>query len=252
MGLFILLFFAVSIFAVNQWTRNQNAEKIAEINLAKQAAEQENEKLRADVKIARDKQEDLKKDISELEGEVKNHLATIAGNKQAIVELEDERKGARLNIRKLNTDDKVFNEFKAVYPEVIGANGFGTTVTDDGAGFEDIFIVMPLIFVKTFMLEHKDLGAKTATIAKYKENEKIYGSVVDLKTEITDNLKTIAQLEAQVSTAFQRGFEKRDAELQRERDGHIACLEQPRINLGGKFSFWGGALIGAAICGIAL
>ncbi len=176
---------------------------------------------------------------------IDNKNNEIIKNQLAIEKLEEERARQQVEVRQLNTEEALEGSFAKAFPQVIKAKNFGITniAINDEKTLKLPYYVIPAWFTETFIIEHNNMLKYKEEIAEYKNNEALYGSVIELK----DNVQ---KLEGEKSQAFEEGYEKAFEKYQDLNQEYIALLKKPPVVEIKAPSLW--PILGAAILGLTL
>jgi hypothetical protein len=211
-----LVIFAILYF--NQYAAVQNLKKISEVELRSAKFEEENKQLH--IKI-----DDLQTKIGQIESVVGQKEVEIDALKLSIVEEISKRDDQQLNIRMIDNDSALLDEFKKSYPEFSNANNFGVIqVFDDSNQVNIPYLSIPLYFADTFIIEHSQLES-------YKITEAKYGEVVSIYEEVTKLQDQISLLEKQKAEAWSEGYNNGYKLYTDTQEELITCYKQPRIKI---------------------
>lgn len=185
-------------------------------------AENELKELRQDREALQAKVAELSEKQKQLNSQIESQTTEIAGNKATIARLKDEQAAQQLNVRMLNTSDAQLQSFLKAFPEVAKAKNVGVTkmVVNEELKLTVDYLALPLTFSETFVIEHEAKQKLEAQLEKYKQNEALYGSVIELKDQVL-------QLEEAKSSAYQEGYDKAFGLYEDVNQKYVALLEKP-------------------------
>lgn len=173
-----------------------------------------------------DRQELLKKVSAlteaqqKLEVQVKGLNEQIGARETRIKELEKARAEAQLTVRKLDQPDQLKAKLKETFPEM-AASQWGVTRLHDEQNNVDIdYLVVPLWFSETFVIDHQNSLSYQAQLDLSKEVSALKSNVITLTNQ---NLA----LEKEKSSAFEAGYNKAFTLYMDLNDKYTTLLKQP-------------------------
>ncbi|WP_045860729.1 hypothetical protein [Teredinibacter purpureus] len=187
--------------------------------------------------------------LTEKEAELNQLLHTksqeIAINKQRITQLEEQRQSNQVSVRMLRGSDAQFKKFVNTFPEVAAASGVGVTkvIVNEELNLGIDYLAFPLGFAQTFVIEHEAFETLKAEVAVYRQNEALYGSVIELKDEVIS-------LKEEKATAYREGYETAYARYEDINKKYVDLLEKPpsvEFKAPNKWVVLGCSAIGVAI-----
>jgi len=188
--------------------------------------------------------ETLEEQKKELNKTIVLKTKNIEANKVTIAKLEKERLDNRLKVRQLRTEDELEKAFAKAYPQLVDVRNFGITQIEDPEAKVTLpFYVIPAWFAQTFMSEHNELLFFKKEIKEYKANEKLYGTIFELKDEVF-------RLEAEKSSAFKTGYDEAYTKYELLNKDYIKLLKEPPVIEVKPPSLWmalGGTALGLAL-----
>jgi hypothetical protein len=208
-------------------------------------AKNELEQLRTEHTALQTKVAKLTHEQSELKDDIKGKASEIERNKNTITTLKQQQEVQQLNVRMLRTQDEQLRSFFQAYPELSKAKNVGVTkmLVNEELNLTIDYLAVPLGFAETFVIEHNAKIKLQEQLDKYKQNEDLYGSVIDLKDKVL-------KLEETKTQAFQVGYDKAFTLYEGVNEKYVSCLEKPpkvEIKAPNKWLLLGCSAVGIAI-----
>jgi len=168
----------------------------------------------------------------------------IATNQVMIAKLEQSRIDNQLQVRKLSTENELEKAFSATYPQLINVKHFGITQIEDPTTKLTLpFYVIPAWFAETFIIEHNNMLSFEKQNTEYQANEKLYGSILDLKDQVF-------KLETEKSAAYKTGYDEAYAKYEKLNEDYVTLLKEPPTVELKPPSLW--TVLGGTALGLAL
>lgn len=142
-----------------------------------------------------------------------------------IAMLESERVETQLTIRRLRRSDELQARFASTFPEMAASNWGVTEVVDEVEGVGIEYLMVPLWFSETFLIDHENAEA-------YRAQTESYASLVGVQDRVVVLQDSVISLERQSRDAYQLGYDNAFTLYQNLNREHIDLLRQPRISLG--------------------
>ena len=152
-------------------------------------------RVQTEMKALQQQKSDLETQVDELDQKqaelnqtIRSKNSEITANKNAIAQLEQQRADKQLTVRRLNTEDELENSFAQAYPQVVDAKNFGIVQMsiNEELNLKLPYYVIPAWFTETFIIEHNTMLTYKVEIERYKANEELYGSVLELKDKVLE------------------------------------------------------------------
>jgi hypothetical protein len=163
-----------------------------------------------------------------------------------IVVLREESANFRLSTRLINTNDGMLESLQESFPDF--AKNIGLMMIEDINGLKFPYFTIPIEFTDTFVVLKEMTLSLQAEIDRRIKIDEEFGDSMTLAQE---KAGLIAQMVANNESKYQACDAVR-AEVNQiwsdRADKNMACLNQPRINLGSKYAFVGGAVAGVLTC----
>jgi TolA-binding protein len=145
--------------------------------------------------------------------------------RERIASLEVNRVETQLTVRRLRRSDALQARFASTFPEVAASNWGVTEVLDEEEGVGIEYLMVPLWFSETFMIDHENSEAYQAQVESFASLTGVQDRVIHLQD-------SVFVLERQSRDAYQTGYDNAFALYQNLNREHISLLRQPRISLG--------------------
>lgn len=142
-----------------------------------------------------------------------------------IASLEAERVETQLTVRRLQRSDELQTRFASTFPEMAASNWGLTEVVDEVEGVGIEYLMVPLWFSETFLIDHENAKA-------YEAQTESYASLVGVQDRVVMLQDSVLALERSSRQAYQVGYDNAFTLYQNLNREHIALLRQPRISLG--------------------
>jgi len=163
--------------------------------------------------------------------------------------LETARQTAQLSVRRLRRPEELAARVVATFPEIAGSDWGVTEVMSDRGGGAPIgiqYLVVPLWFSETFIIDHQNAGNYKAQITRLHGMDSLQVQTIALKD-------TIIRLEKEKTEAYRAGYDSAYQKYEALNADYIKTLKNPRISLRlpGVAALLGsaaaGAVVGAAV-----
>lgn len=159
-------------------------------------------------------------------GTMRTSLEAEADRLRDVVDsLEVERAETQLTVRRLRRAEDLQAQLRTTFPEMADSD-WGTTEVfneEEEVGVE--YLMVPLWFSETFLIDHKNSIA-------YEAQRDTLRSLTELQGRISELQDSVIALEQQSRTAYQTGYDSAFSLYQALNREHIDLLRQPRLSLG--------------------
>jgi chromosome segregation ATPase len=207
----------------------QNKEKIHQIELEKERLHSYSDSLYTVVSY-RDSMENMLKD------QIITHKEDAAGLRDKVESMEQERKENQISVRRMRKEKDLLEKFEKTFPEMAQSD-WGVTEIVNENGFENKFLVIPLWFNETFILDHQRALSYLAQRDTLLQLDSLNQVVITLQ----DSVITLETLNRK---AFEEGFNVALVRYDELSDEYINELKKGKVSLE-----W--SLVGAAAVGVA-
>jgi hypothetical protein len=186
----------------------------------------------------------LQRELSFVRTGMEAEAARLLGR---IDELEQERVANQLSVRRLRRTDDLRARIETTFPEMAASQWGVSEVFDDANGVGIEYLMVPLWFSETFLIDHQNSLAFQTQVDSFR--------VLDgLRQQISQLQDSVFVLERGSRQAYQNGYDVAFARYEALNRDFIAELRRPRFDLGVKGgivtmvgSFGAGALLGAVV-----
>jgi hypothetical protein len=217
-GLAVLVAIVLALVVTHLWTRLGSAEAIARAETeARILTEQRDSILSV---VARN--DSLQRELSYVRTALESEADML---RERIVMLETERVEAQLTVRRLQRSDELQARFASTFPEMAASNWGVTEVVDEEEGVGIEYLMVPLWFTETFLINHENARA-------YEAQTESYASLVGVQDRVVVLQDSVLALERRNREAFQLGYDNAFTLYQNLNREHIDLLRQPRFSLG--------------------
>ena len=207
----------------------QNKEKIHQIELEKERLHSYSDSLYTVVSY-RDSIEKMLKD------QVISHKEDAEGLREKVETMEEERKEKQINVRRLSNEKDLLKKFEKTFPEVAQSD-WGVTEIVNENGFENKFLVIPLWFNETFIIDHQNSLSYLAQRDTLLQLDSMNQVIITLQD-------SVIILETLNRKAFEEGFNVALVRYDELSDEYKNELKKGKVSLE-----W--SLVGAAAVGVA-
>jgi hypothetical protein len=160
--------------------------------------------------------------------------------KDKVSQLEEERKGAQLSVRKLRKDEDLQKKFIDTFPEIAGSDWGIQDVYNEEVDLEIQYLLVPLWFSETFIIDHQNSKS-------YKEQTGLLHSVDSLRLNVIALQDTVLRLEKEKSGAYRTGYNSAYTEYTKLNEDYIKELRKPDFGLPQWTAIVGGIGVGFLI-----
>jgi hypothetical protein len=183
-----------------------------------------------------------------LEGTADSLVGQTDSLRREVRALENARQTAQLSVRRLRRPEDLAARVVATFPEIAGSDWGITEVTSErgGAPIGIQYLVVPLWFSETFIIDHQNAGNYKSQIARLHGMDSLQVQTIALKD-------TIIRLEKEKTEAYRVGYDSAYKKYEALNADYIQTLKNPRISLRlpGVAALLGsaaaGAVVGAAV-----
>ena len=207
----------------------QNKEKIHQIELEKERLHSYSDSLYTVVSY-RDSIEKMLKD------QIMTHKIEAEGLREKVVTLEEERKENQIDVRRMRKEKDLLEKFEKTFPE-IALSDWGVTEIVNENGFENKFLVLPLWFNETFIIDHQNALSYLAQRDTLIQLDSLNQVVITLQD-------SVIILETLNRKAFEEGFNVALMRYDELSDEYISELKKGKVSLE-----W--SIVGVAAAGVA-
>ena len=208
----------LGIAVAHLWTRLSSAEAIARAETEARMLTEQRDSILSVVAQNDSLQRELGLVREALEDEADVLRAQIAF-------LEAQRVETQLTVRRLQRSSELQARFAATFPEMAASNWGVTEVVDEEEGVGIEYLMVPLWFSETFLIDHENALA-------YQAQTESYASLVGVQDRVVILQDSVLALERRSRDAYQLGYDNAFTLYQNLNREHIALLRQPRISLG--------------------
>lgn len=228
----------LALAVAHLWTRLGNAAAIARAETEARMLTEQRDSILGVVALNDSLQRELSFVRTALEAE-----ADLL--RERIATLETERVESQLTIRRLHRSDELQTRFASTFPEMAASNWGVTEVMNEEEGVGIEYLMVPLWFSETFLIDHENSIA-------YQAQTESYASLAGVQDRVLVLQDSVLALERQNREAYQLGYDNAFTLYQNLNREHIELLQKPRFSLGipggiltaaGTFGL--GALLGA-------
>ncbi|MDQ3698665.1 MAG: hypothetical protein M3373_11680 [Gemmatimonadota bacterium] len=215
----VTLFAALLLLALVYLTgRYRNREEIHRAQLELQGMRTMRDSILIAVQLRDSIQQTLQVEVGELR-------RSADAMREEVLAMERQRQRNQLAVRQLRTSDAVQAKFLDSYPEVAGAFRV-STVRDPVEDVELEYLMVPLFFSETFIIEHENAQSWLAQKDGLLKVDSLQFRTIGLQD-------SVISLERQNRTAFQTGFNEAFAKYEDINRRYIGVLERPpQLTLG--------------------
>lgn len=207
----------------------QNKEKIHQVELEKERLHSYSDSLYTVVSY-RDSIEKILKD------QIMTHKMETEGLREKVESMEEERKDNQIDVRRMRKEKDLLEKFEKTFPE-IALSDWGVTEIVNENGFVNKFLVLPLWFNETFIIDHQNALSYLAQRDTLLQLDSLNQVVIALQ----DSVITLETLNRK---AFEEGFNVALVRYDELSDEYISELKKGKVSLE-----W--SLVGAAAVGVA-
>ena len=199
-------------------TRLRDERKIARAEFEAEMLRTQRDSIMRVVAINDSLQRELSVVRTTMEAEAGRLLARID-------ELESERVANQLSVRRLRRTDDLRARIETTFPEMAASQWGVTEVFDEANGVGIEYLMVPLWFSETFLIDHQNSLAFQTQVDTFR--------VLDgLRQQITQLQDSVLILERSSRTAYQNGYDTAFARYEALNREYIDQLRRPRFNLG--------------------
>lgn len=207
----------------------QNKDKIHQIELEKERLHSYSDSLYT-VVAYRDSMEKMLKD------QIVSNKKEAEGLREQVTTMEQERQEGQLDVRRISKEKDLQEKFEKTFPEMAHSD-WGVTEITNKNGFVNKFLVVPLWFNETFIIDHQNALSYLAQRDTLLQLDSLNQIVIALQDSVTT-------LEALNRKAFQEGFNVALVRYDDLSDKYISELQKGKVSLE-----W--SIVGAAAAGVA-
>lgn len=161
-----------------------------------------------------------------LQARVGNLLMEAETLRAHVAELEEIRKEMQLSVRRLRRKEDLQARLVETFPEMAAENWGVTKLRDEVEDVEIEYLLVPLWFSETFIINHKNAES-------YKAQRDSLKMLDTLQTEVIALQDTIFHLEQANRIAFQTGYNAAFAKYETLNGKYIDLLQKPpQIKMG--------------------
>lgn len=208
----------LALAVAHLWTRLSSAEAIVRAETEARMLTEQRDSILSVVARNDSLQRELGLVRSTLEAEADFLRARIAA-------LEAERVETQLTVRRLQRTNELQARFAATFPEMAASNWGVTEVVDEVEGVGIEYLMVPLWFSETFLIDHENSKA-------YQAQTEAFSSLVNVQDRVVILQDSVLALERRNREAYQLGYDNAFTLYQNLNREHIELLRQPRISLG--------------------
>lgn len=206
-----------------------NTDKIHQAELEMQKMRSMRDSLQTEVKFRDSLQVRLKNEVNAH----KNEAEVLRGQ---VTMLEERRKEEQLSVRRLQKKEDLQARLRDTFPEMANSKWGVTEVDHDGIGLE--YLLVPLWFSETFIIDHKNAESWKEQKDKLLEVDSLNTYVITLQ----DSIYTLEHLNRQ---AYEEGFNIAFFKYDSLNSEYIKELRKGKLNLGWQTAgVVGGGLVG--------
>lgn len=142
-----------------------------------------------------------------------------------IQQLENERAASQLSVRRLRRADDLRARIESTFPEMAASKWGVTEVFDDENGVGIEYLLVPLWFSETFIIDHQNALAFRTQVDTFR--------VLDgLRQQISQLQDSVLTLERSSREAYRNGFDAAYSQYMALNREYIDELKRPRFDLG--------------------
>ena len=176
--------------------------------------------------------------VSDLRGEAKTLRVQVA-------RLERERAQQQLTVRRLRSKHDLLRKLKEEFPEMAYSDLGVTEVYDEEEDVSIEYLLVPLRFSETFIIDHQNSESYEAQRDKFLQVDSLQQCVIVLQD-------TIFRLEKENRLAYETGYNEAYAEFKTVNEKYIKLLEKPpQVSMGLGLPNWAW-MLGATAGGVFL
>jgi hypothetical protein len=160
--------------------------------------------------------------------------------RKQVRELETERRGQQLSVRRLRRPQELHQRLQATFPEMAASDWGITDVMNEEQAVEIQYLLVPLWFSETFIIDHQNSLNYAAQVGRLSTMDSLQQQTITLKDRVL-------VLEKEKSAAFRTGYDSAYAKYEALNQDYVKLLKNPRLSLR-----WTGpaALLGSAAAGV--
>ena len=207
----------------------QNKDKIHQIELEKEQLHSYADSLHTVVSYRDSIEKILKEQIA-------SNKKVAEDLREQVNTMEQERAEGQLDVRRIRKEKDLLEKFEKTFPEMAHSD-WGVTEITNANGFVNKFLVVPLWFNETFIIDHQNALAYLAQRDTLLRLDSLNQVVITLQDSVTT-------LEALNRKAYQEGFNVALVRYDDLSDKYISELKKGKISLE-----W--SLVGAVATGVA-
>jgi uncharacterized protein YlxW (UPF0749 family) len=161
---------------------------------------------------------------------LKNQVSSLQTESRSLREqvalLEEIRQNEQLSVRNLRKREDLEKRLRQTYPEMANSDWGVTEVFNEEAGVGIEYLLIPLWFTETFIIEHQNSES-------YKKQRDKLVLVDSLQNNIVALKDSLFQLEQEKSAAYKAGYDEAYARYDTLSQKYIKLLEKPpQVKLG--------------------
>ncbi len=217
-GLAVVVAIVLALAVAHLWTRLGSAAAIARAETEARMLSEQRDSILSVVAQNDSLQRELGFVRTALEAEADQLRARIAL-------LEAERVETQLTVRRLRRSDELQARIASTFPEMAASNWGVTEIVDEEEGVGIEYLMVPLWFTETFLIDHENSKAYEAQVESY-------ASLVGVQDRVVVLQDSVFALERRSREAYQVGYDNAFTLYQNLNREHIALLRQPRFSLG--------------------
>ncbi|MFH5832703.1 hypothetical protein ACG2F4_12945 [Halalkalibaculum sp. DA3122] len=214
--------------------REINREEIQRARMEMQQLRASRDSIQAIVSLKDSLQSLLSSQVRQLQSET-NRL------RNEVQELEEQRREDQLTVRSIRKKEDLQDRLEKTFPEMANSDWGVTEVYNEEAGVGVEYLLVPLWFSETFIIDHQNSES-------YKQQRDKLFAVDSLHQQVSVLKDSLFTLEREKAQAYETGYNDAYVKYEDLNEKYIDLLERPpSVELG--FPKWGviGASVGAGV-----
>ena len=210
-------------------------------------------RAQAQMQQLREERETLTRHVAEIEGSQRtlqdrsDSLRRAADSlRSQVVALEAERRASQLEVRRLDRPEALKEKLRTTFPEMAASDWGVTAVMNEKQNISLKYLLVPLWFSETFIIDHQNSKSYKAQNIKYQG--------IDALERQRDTLQNrVLTLEREKSEAYHAGYVSASTKYEALNTDYINRLKKPRLSLNfpGTMTMVLGSVAAGAVLGVA-